>query len=62
MGDNNPDRLNLTVETLLALAIIVVSFMYLYDALVREFRIDILLAVVAFGGGLIYLFNNVWGR
>lgn len=47
-----------TVETIIALVIIVASFMYIYDALTRVSQLDVLLAVLAFGGGLVYLFNS----
>ncbi|MCX6799345.1 MAG: hypothetical protein NTW59_04610 [Candidatus Diapherotrites archaeon] len=47
------------VETIIALVIIVASFMFVYDALVRISKLDVLLAVIAFGGGLVYLFNNI---
>ena len=46
------------VETIIALVIIVASFMYIYDALTRVSQLDVLLAVLTFGGGLVYLFNN----
>jgi len=48
-----------TVELVIALAIVVVSFMYIYDALTSRVMIDVLLAVLVFGAGLVYLFNNI---
>jgi hypothetical protein len=47
-----------TVEIIIALVIVVASFMYIYDALTRVSQLDVLMAVLAFGGGLVYLFNN----
>ncbi|MBN2067523.1 MAG: hypothetical protein JW744_03585 [Candidatus Diapherotrites archaeon] len=51
-----------TAEILIALVIVVGSFMYVYDSLVRLSQMDVLLAVLAFGGGLVYLFSNIWGK
>ena len=51
-----------TFEIIIALVIVVASFMYSYDALVTEVRIDVLLAMLLFGAGIIYLFSNVWNR
>ena len=53
---------NKTVEIVIALAVIVASFMYIYDALTRRVQLDVLLAVLVFGAGLIYLFSNVWKK
>lgn len=50
---------NKTVEIVIALAVIVASFMYIYDALTRRVQIDVLLAVLVFGAGLIYLFSSI---
>ena len=47
-----------TVEIIIALVIVVASFMYIYDALTRSSNLDLLFAVLVFGGGLIYLFNH----
>jgi len=51
-----------TFETIIALFIVVASFMYSYDALVTEVRIDVLLAMLVFGAGIIYLFSNIWNK
>ncbi len=51
-----------TFETIIALVIVVASFMYIYDTLTRYTKISVLLAVLVFGAGLIYLFSNVWKR
>ncbi len=51
-----------TVEIMIALVVVVASFMYIYDALTRWNQLDVLLAVLAFGGGLVYLFSNIWGK
>ncbi len=51
-----------TFETIIALAIVVASFMYIYDALTRRVQVDVLLAVLIFGGGLIYLFSSIWKK
>ena len=56
------DALQISVEMIVALAIIVGSFMYIYDALTRQFMIDVLIAILVFGGGLIYLFSLVSGK
>jgi hypothetical protein len=56
------DALQLSVETIVAVALIVGSFMYIYDILMRRFLVDVLLAVFVFGGGLIYLFSLVYGK
>ena len=61
MGDKTePERK--TFETVIALIIVVASFMYLYDVLTRYTKIDVLLAVLIFGAGLIYLFSNIWKK
>jgi len=61
MGDSaEPERK--TIETIIALAIVVASFMYIYDALTRYTKIDVLLAVLVFGAGLIYLFSSIWRK
>jgi hypothetical protein len=51
-----------TVETVIALVVVVASFMYVYDALTRYTKIDVLLAVLVFGAALIYLFSNIWKK
>jgi len=51
-----------TVEIVISLVVVVASFMYIYDALTRYTKVDVLLAVLIFGAGLIYLFNNIWGK
>ena len=51
-----------TAEILVALVVVIASFMYIYDALTRISQLDVLLAVLAFGGGLVYLFSNIWQR
>ena len=56
----NKDRS--TAETAIALLVVVSSFMYIYDALTRYTKIDVLLAVLVFGASLIYLFSNIWKR
>lgn len=45
-----------TIEMLIALAIVIVSFMYIYDALVYR-MMDVLIAAIIFGAGFGYLFN-----
>jgi len=57
-----PDALNLSVEMIIALVLIVGSFMYIEEALTARGMIDTLLAVFVFGGGLIYLFSLVYGK
>jgi len=47
-----------TVEIVIGLIVVVGSFMYIYDALTRSSNLDLLFAVLVFGGGLIYLFNH----
>lgn len=59
MGSGKDRR---TFETVIALFIVVASFMYSYEALVSEIRIDVLLAMLVFGGGIIYLFSNIWQK
>ncbi len=51
-----------TAEILVALVVVVAAFMYIYDALTRISQLDVLLAVLAFGGGLVYLFNSIWQK
>ena len=51
-----------TAEIMVALVVVVASFMYVYDALTRISHLDVLLAVLAFGGGLVYLFSNIWRK
>ena len=58
-GENSENK---TVEIVIALAVIVASFMYIYDALTRRVQLDVLLAVLVFGAGLIYLFSSIWKR
>jgi hypothetical protein len=61
MGDKaEPERK--TFEMVIALAIVVASFMYIYDALTRYTKVDVLLAVLVFGAGLIYLFSSIWRK
>ena len=60
MGDDSKEKR--TFESIIALVIIVASFMYIYDALTRRVQIDVLLAVLAFGGGIIYLFSSIWKK
>ena len=59
-GSAEPEKK--TIETIIALAIVVASFMYIYDALTRYTKIDVLLAVLVFGAGLIYLFSSIWRK
>lgn len=56
------DALQISVETVVALAIIVGSFMYIYDVLTRHSMIDVLIAMLIFGAGLIYLFSLIYGK
>jgi len=58
MADNDRS----TAETAIALLIVVASFMYIYDALTRYTKIDVLLAVLVFGAALVYLFSNIWRK
>jgi len=60
MGDDLKETR--TFETVIALVVVVASFMYIYDALTRRVQIDVLLAVLAFGAGLIYLFSSIWKK
>ncbi|MBN1940948.1 MAG: hypothetical protein JW772_02085 [Candidatus Diapherotrites archaeon] len=68
MADKTPDTsnssetLNMTFESLLSLLIIVASFMYIYDALTRETMLDVMIAVLIFGIGLVWLFSNIWRK
>ena len=56
------DALQISVEMIVALIIIIASFMYMYEILVNKMMIDVLLAVFVFGAGLIYLFSLVYGK
>jgi len=56
------DALQISAEMIVALAVIVGSFMYIHEALTRQFMTDVLIAVFVFGGGLIYLFSLVYGK
>ncbi len=60
MGDDSKETR--TFETIIALAIVVASFMYIYEALTNRVQIDVLLAVLIFGGGIIYLFSSIWKK
>ncbi len=51
-----------TAEMVVALVVLVASFMYIYDSLTRYTRIDVLLAVLVFGVSIIYLFSNIWDK
>lgn len=51
-----------TVEMVIALVVVVASFMYIYDALTRYTKIDVLLAVLVFGASIIYLFSSIWKK
>ncbi len=51
-----------TVESAIALIVVVASFMYIYDTLTRYTKLDVLLAVLVFGAALVYLFSNLWKR
>ena len=56
------DALQISVEMIVALVVIVASFMYLYEVLINKMMVDVLLAVFVFGAGLIYLFSLVYGK
>ena len=56
MGEGN------TVEAVIALVVVVASFMYIYDSLTRYTKLDVLLAVLVFGAGLVFLFNSIWKK
>ena len=56
------ETLNITFETILALIVLVASFMYLYDFLTRKFMLDVLLAVLVFSFSLVWLFSNIWRK
>ena len=56
------DALQVSVEMVVALIVIVGTFMYIYDALVRETMLDVLFATLVFGAGLIYLYSLVSGK
>jgi len=51
-----------TAEMVVALVVLVASFMYIYDTLTRYTKIDVLLAVLIFGASIIYLFSNIWKK
>jgi hypothetical protein len=51
-----------TAEMVVALFVLVASFMYIYDALTRYTKVDVLLAVLIFGASIIYLFSNIWKK
>ncbi len=59
MGDSKERS---TFEAAIALVIVVASFMYVYEALTRYTKIDVLLAVLVFGAGLLYLFSSIWRK
>lgn len=61
MAENSAGSVG-SVEIIFALVVVVASFMYIYDALTRISQLDVLLAVLTFGGGLVYLFNNIWKK
>ena len=56
------DALNVSVEMIVALVLIVGSFMYFEEALVARGMIDVLLAVLVFGAGLLYMFSLVFKK
>ena len=60
MSSDSPEKR--TFEMVIALIIVVASFMYIYDALTRRVQVDVLLAVLIFGAGLIYLFSSIWKK
>jgi len=49
-----------TFEIVIALVVVVASFMYIYEANIMRGRLDVLLAVLIFGAALIYLFSSIW--
>ncbi|MAF80001.1 hypothetical protein CL629_02890 [bacterium] len=56
------DALRLSVEMVAALIAIVASFMYFEEILRSRNMYDVLIAVLIFGAGLIYLFSLVYNK
>ncbi len=56
------DALSMSAEMVVALAMIVGSFMYIEDVLLNRGLADVLIAVFIFGGGLVYLFSLIYGK
>jgi len=59
---NSKETLNMTFETILALIVLVASFMYIYDFLVKRVLLDVLFAILIFSFSLVWLFSNVWRK
>ncbi|HLD58061.1 MAG TPA: hypothetical protein VI977_00260 [archaeon] len=59
---NQSETLSLTFQTLIALAVLIASFMYLYDVLTRKVMLDVLLATIIFAVSLVWLFSNLWKK
>ncbi|MDD5163427.1 MAG: hypothetical protein PHD95_04425 [Candidatus ainarchaeum sp.] len=51
-----------TIEIVIALVLVVASFMYIYDYFIDRAQLDVLIAVIIFAGGLVWLFSNVWKK
>lgn len=56
------NALEISVEMVIALIIIVGSFMYFYETLLDRGLTDILFAVLVFAAGIVYLFSLVYGK
>ena len=50
---------NKTAEVIIAVIIIVASYMYIHTQLVSKSMLDVILAVLVFGFGLILLYKHV---
>jgi hypothetical protein len=53
---------SITFETIIALIIVVGSFMYIYDYFIARAQLDVIVAVILFAGGLVWLFSNIWKK
>jgi len=47
-----------TVQLTIGLIIVVSTYMYIHEQLTRQHLLDVLLAVLAFGVGLIFLYRH----
>ena len=57
MAESTAKTDNRTVEASISLAVVVASFMYIHEQLLREHLIDVLLAVLVFGIALVLLYR-----
>ncbi len=51
-----------TIEIVIALILVVASFMYIYDYFIDRAQLGVLVAVIIFAGGLVWLFSNAWKK